>query len=141
MSSLRCSNKQTINNTSPGIDGYTYSALKFLWLLVGPCIAQGFESMVEEGIFYPSLKTASIKLIPKKGDKKLLNNWRPISLISNITKVCTKAFCNQFKKVIDKLTSNSQKVYSTKKVINKTLINTLQCTKLANDETKRSFLI
>ena len=37
--------KQTKNNTSPGIDGYTYTALKFLWPLVGPCIAQGFESM------------------------------------------------------------------------------------------------
>ena len=90
--------KQTKNNTSPGIDGYTYAALKFLWPLVGPCIAQGVESMVEQGIFYPSLRTARIKLKPKKGDKKLLNNWRPISLISNITKVYTKAFCNRFKK-------------------------------------------
>ena len=61
--------KQTKNNTSPGIDGYTYAALKFLWPLVGPCIAQGFESMVEQGIFYPSLRTASIKLIPKKATK------------------------------------------------------------------------
>ena len=79
--------KQIKNNTSPGIEGYTYAALKFLWPLVGPCIAQGFESMVEQEIFYPSLRTASIKLIPKKGDKKIMNNWRPISLISNVTKV------------------------------------------------------
>ena len=119
--------KQTKNNTSPTIDGYTYAALKVLLPLVGPCIAQGFESMVELGIFYPSLRTASIKLIPKKGDKKLLNFWRPISLISNITKVYTKAFCNWLKKIIDKLTSHSQKAYSTKKFINETLINILQC--------------
>ena len=133
--------KQTKNNTSPGIDGYTYAALKLLWPLVGPCIAQGFESMVEQGIFYPSLRTASIKLIPKKGDKRLINNWRPISLISNITKVYTKAFCNRLKKIIDKLTSNSQKAYSTKKVINETLVNILQCMKLSNDEQKELAMI
>ena len=39
--------KQAKNNTSMGIEGFTYTALKFLWPLVGPCIAKGFESMVE----------------------------------------------------------------------------------------------
>ena len=97
--------------------------------------------MVEQGIFYPSLRTASIKLIPKKGDKKLINNWRPISLISNITKVYTKAFCKILSKNLDKLTSNSQKAYSTKKVINETLVNILQCMKLANNEQKELAMI
>ena len=63
--------KKTKNNTSPGIDGFTYAALKFLWPLVGPCISKGFQSMVEQGIFYPSLRTASIRLIHKKRQQKI----------------------------------------------------------------------
>ena len=97
--------------------------------------------MVAQGIFYPSLRTASIKLIPKKGVEKFINNWRPISLISNVTKVYANAFCNGLKKIIDKLTSNSQKVYSTTKVITETLINILKCIRMAIDEHKELEMI
>ena len=53
----------------------------------------------------------------------------------------TKAFCNRLKKNKDKLTSNSQKAYSTTKVINETFVNILQCIKLANDEHKELAMI
>ena len=36
---------------------------------------------------YNNLRTARIKLIPKRGDCEQIINWRPISLLSNIYKV------------------------------------------------------
>ena len=73
--------------SSPGLDGYTHVILKFLWPLIGHVLAKGFEVMVEKEELYPNLRTASIKLIPKKGNCEQIKNWRPISLLSNVYKI------------------------------------------------------
>ena len=65
--------------------------------------------MVEKEELYPNLRTASIKLIPKKGDCTQIKNWRPISLLSNVYKVFSKAFANRLKRVIDSNTSDYKK--------------------------------
>ena len=83
--------------------------------------------MIEKGAFYFNLRMASIKLIPKKCDCEQIKNWRPISLLSNIYKIYSKAFANRLKRNIDQNTSNTQKAYSTKKTIHKALMNILQC--------------
>ena len=85
--------------------------------------------MIEKGAFYSNLRMASIKRIPKKCDCEQIKNWRPISLLSNIYKIYSKAFANRLKRNIDQNTSNTQKAYSTKKTIHKALMNILQCLK------------
>ena len=50
--------------------------------------------MVEKEELYPNLRTASIKLIPKKGDCTQIKN---ISLLSNLYKIFLKAFANRLK--------------------------------------------
>ena len=44
----------------------------------------------EKGIFPNSLKLATIKPIFKSGDKTQCNNYRPIALLSNISKLLEK---------------------------------------------------
>ena len=121
----------TTCNTSPGTDGYTYSVLKYIWPLVGLPMQRGFSKMIENREFYSSLRTASIKLIPKKGNCSKISNWRPNSLLSCIYKIFSKAYTQRLKKVIDKLTSNSQKAYSSTKVISEAILNILEYTKKA----------
>ena len=55
--------EETKLRSSPALDGYTYSVLKLLWLLIGHPHAKGFEVMVEKEELYPNLITASMKLI------------------------------------------------------------------------------
>jgi len=129
--------EETKLGSSPGLDGYTYVVLKFLWPLIGHVLAKGFEVMVEKEELYPNLRTASIKLIPKKGNCEQIKNWRPISLLSNVYKVFSKAFANRLKRVSDVITSNSQKAYSKSKVIHEALLNILQCIKKGKLENKR----
>ena len=74
----------TFLGSSPGLNGFTYTIIKFLWPLIGHPVTKGFEVMVEKEELYPNLRTASIKLIPKKGDCSMIKNWRPISLLSNV---------------------------------------------------------
>ena len=118
--------EETKIGSSPGLDGFTYAVLKFVWPLIGHPVTKGFEAMVEKEELYPNLRTASIKLIPKKGDCSMIKNWRPISLLSNVYKIFSKAFANRLKRVIDSNTSDSQKAYSKTKVIHEALMNFLQ---------------
>ena len=133
--------EETKMGSSPGLDGFTYAIIKFLWPLIGHPVAKGFEVMVEKEELYPNLRTASIKLIPKKGDCSMIKNWRPISLLSNVYKVFSKAFANRLKRIIDSNTSDSQKAYSKTKVIHEALMNILQCIKKGKIENKRLALL
>ena len=126
---------------SPGLDGYTYAVIKFLWPLIGHPVTKGFEIMVEKEELYPNLRTASIKLIPKKGDCTQIKNWRPISLLSNVYKVFSKAFANRLNRVIDSNTSYSQKAYSKSKVIHEALMNIVQFIKKGKLQNKRLALL
>jgi len=101
--------EETKIESSPSLDRYTYAVLKFLWPLIGQPVTKGFKVMVEKEELYPNLRTASIKLIPKKGDCTQIKNWRPISLLSIVYKVFSKAFANRLKRVIDSNTSDYKK--------------------------------
>ena len=59
---------------SPGLDGYTYAVIKFSWPLIGHPVTKCFEVMVKKEELYPNLRTAGIKLIPKKGDCTQIKN-------------------------------------------------------------------
>ena len=133
--------EETKIGSSPGLDGFTYAVLKFLWPLIGHPVTKGFEVMVEKEELYPNLRTASIKLIPKKGDCSMIKNWRPISLLSNVYKVFSKAFANRLKRFIDSNTSDTQKAYSKTKVIHEALMNILQFIKKGKLENKRLALL
>ena len=47
------------------------------------------------GIFPERLKLAKVIPVFKKGDSKLINNYRPISLLPVISKVLEKIIANQ----------------------------------------------
>ena len=51
--------------------------------------------MLNTGIFPDSLKIAKVIPLFKKGDDKILSNYRPISLLSSISKVFEKVIYNQ----------------------------------------------
>jgi retron-type reverse transcriptase len=69
------------------------------------------------------MKTAKIRLIPKKGDLTKIGNWRPISLLSCFYKIISRTFANRLQPVMDKITSVGQKGYSKTKQCQEVLIS------------------
>jgi hypothetical protein len=69
---------------------------------------------------------AKIRLIPKKGDKTNLANWRPISLLNCFYKIISRALTNGLKKVIDKVTKVGQMGYTSKRICQEALLGILQ---------------
>ena len=73
------------------------------------------------------LKKGLIKIIPKTGkDLKVIGDWRPITLLSQIYKVISGAMANRFKKLLPKLISSSQKAYQSDKNIGEILLDIME---------------
>ena len=70
-------------NISPGNDGLTVEFYIAFWPLIATLLVDSLNYAFEYGELSNSQKQAIITLIEKKGkDKRLIKNWRPISLIN-----------------------------------------------------------
>ena len=95
----------------------------------------------DRGSLSHSFLTASIKLIPKKGDSSQINNWRPISLLNCIYKILSKAVNNRLKKIADNITSRAQKGFTQSRYIQEVLINVIHSIKHCNEGNIPAFVL
>jgi hypothetical protein len=70
-----------------------------------------------------NFRTAIIKLIPKKGSSSDIKKWRPISLLSCMYKILSRAINNRLKSVVNRFTSRAQKDFTNHRYIQEVLIN------------------
>ena len=63
--------------------------------LIAKFIVENFNSCIDEGEFPSELKHADIVPIHKKKDKSDISNYRPVSILSNYSKVYEKLIYNQ----------------------------------------------
>ena len=73
------------NNKSPGDDGLTAEFYKVFWNIVGNLMVESLIYSYDHGELSNSQKRAIITLIEKKKkdkDRRVIANWRPISLIN-----------------------------------------------------------
>ena len=63
--------------------------------LIAKFIAENFNSCIDEGEFPSELKHADIVSIHQKKDKSDKSNYRPVSILSNYSKVYEKLIYNQ----------------------------------------------
>ncbi len=65
---------------APGMDGLTVDFYKFFAEDLDDILASVFNEVLEDGSLSPSQKIAIITILFKKGDSRLVSNYRPISL-------------------------------------------------------------
>ena len=100
------------NNKSPGNDGLTKEFYGVFWDDLKTPLISSFKSAFVKGELSNSQKQAVIKLIEKKDkDKRLIQNWRPISLLNVDLKILSKALANRIKKYLPFLISSNQTAY------------------------------
>lgn len=90
--------------SSPGSDGLSYPFLVLLFQ--NPEVQDVIVAVYNQalaGIFPKSWQDIRVRLLPKKGDLWLLQNWRPISLINCDAKVFTRILSKRLGTVINKL--------------------------------------
>ena len=78
---------QLNSNKSTGLDGIGANILKYCSDYIIQPITFIINQSIDQGVFPDSLKAAYISPIYKGGDKCNPNNYRPISILSTITKI------------------------------------------------------
>ena len=81
---------QLKNKNSSALDGISASTIKKIPIQMAKILTPLFNTALKRGEFPKNLKTAIVIPIFKNGDKKLFQNYRPISLISVFSKIYEK---------------------------------------------------
>ncbi|CAM5148391.1 unnamed protein product [Eretmochelys imbricata] len=78
-------------NKSPSMDGLTVEFYRMFWDILSPDLVTAWAESLQSGVLPLSCRRAVLALLPKKGDLRNLQNWRPVSLLSTDYKVVVKA--------------------------------------------------
>jgi hypothetical protein len=106
------------NGKSPGSDGFTPDFYKFFWPNIKNIVFQSIIQADKNKHLSIDQKRGVINLIPKKNkDRRLLKNWRPISLLNTDYKIITKILANRIKNALPSVINPDQVAYLKKRFI------------------------
>nr|CAI5835041.1 unnamed protein product [Callosobruchus analis] len=102
------------NKKSPGTDGIRAEALKIIAQQTAKPVCYLTNRCFREGYVPTAFKLSSVTPIYKGGDKLHLSNYRPISLVSSLSKVFEKTLRNRIVIYIEtnKILSETQLVFT-----------------------------
>ena len=72
------------------------------------CLLTSFNECVHEGSFPSCLEKVDVITIYKKGSRNSKDNYRPVSILSNISKLFEKSLLKQMSSFFDKILSAYQ---------------------------------
>ena len=90
------------NKKSCGMDGISSETLKCCSPIIERHLALAFNKCIDEGVFPDIFKIAKVVPLFKKGDEKDPANYRPISLLSSLSKVFEKILHNRMIRFTEK---------------------------------------
>lgn len=94
---------KTLKNTkSTGFDDIPVKLLKETASIISEPLCHIINQSFNLGIFPEVLKVAHIIPIHKKGNTDEINNYRPIALLSNVSKIFEKLICNRMLSFFEK---------------------------------------
>ena len=93
--------KKMNSNKASGPDGLSVEFYVKFWDRLGPYLCRVLYAYYHAGEMCESMKTSNMRVIFKKGDRKNLKNWRPISLLNVNYKICSKVLSLRLSKVLE----------------------------------------
>ena len=119
---------------SPGIDGLPVEFYILFWPTIQDDFLEVVSTSYNNALLSKSMRTAILTLIFKKGDKKQLKNWRPISLLCADYKIIASALAQRLKQLLVNLTSPDQTCGVPKRSISSNLRLTRDIIKYTKDK-------
>ena len=102
--------KNSKNNKSPGLDGFTNEFFKIFWNKIKYLLLKLLKTYRQKGKINESQLNGTITCIPKGGKlRNNLKNWRPITLLNSIYKFYSSLLAERIKKILPKLIHPDQK--------------------------------
>ena len=103
--SLSSQNKKS----SPASDGLTPKFYIWAWELIESDLCEVINNCYLYRSMSKSMRTATVTLLPKKGNLKKLENWRPISLLNTDYKILSKIITKRLTDDLENRISKEQK--------------------------------
>jgi hypothetical protein len=98
------------NNKSPGIDGFSAEFFKFFFVDIGEFLLRSVNEAFARGEMSVNQKRGIITCIPKEGkNKRLIKNWRPITLLNVSYKIASACIAKRLKQVLPTLINECQR--------------------------------
>ncbi|GBG76275.1 hypothetical protein CBR_g22023 [Chara braunii] len=108
MPELWAATKAMAKGKSPGSDGLPVEFYIASWEHVGPILLRLFNRIVEGGTLTEDMKFGVITLLYKKGDKRNVRNWRPISRLNVSYKILAKVLARRLAPFLPNLVHTDQ---------------------------------
>jgi exonuclease III len=112
--------------SAPGIDGLSNLFIKKYWHYFRIPLFNYATTCLQKKTLTTNFRSACIKLIPKKGNLSDLKNWRPISLLSNMYKIISRAINARLNSVVNRICSRAQKGFNNQRYTQECLINVIE---------------
>jgi hypothetical protein len=93
---------------SPGCDGLPVEFYQTFWHLVGPIMEELGTEIFEKGHLPPTMARAYVRLIYKGNDRRLIQNYRPISLLCVDYKIISRALTLKLGSVLGEIIGTEQ---------------------------------
>jgi hypothetical protein len=132
--------KEAKSATAGGPDGIGNACIKKIWPYIRIPLTNYANHCLDTGRLTDNFRTASIKLIPKKGDLSRITNWRPISLLNCVYKIISKAINERLKSVSSRILSRAQKGFTKGRYIQECIINIAETIARCNKYKNTGFL-
>ena len=106
------------NGKSPGLDGFTTEFFKFFWKDLGAFLVRSINHGFCIGELSVTQRRGVITCIPKENKtKRLIKNWRPITLLNTTYKIASACIAERIKRVLPKIIGEEQKGFLTGRYI------------------------
>ena len=92
----------------PGPDGLTVEFYDCFWDLLGPKLLEVANESFKDKELSETMKESVSRVLFKKGDRKYLKNWRPISLLNVDYKIVSKVMSSRLSKVLGTIIDSDQ---------------------------------
>jgi len=94
------------------LDGFNFSFIKKFWNIINKYILHAVEHFYKFGNIYRGCNASFINLVPKLENLVTLDEYKPISMHIQISKVLS----NRMKKVLPKIIDRSQSTFISRRV-------------------------
>ncbi|KAL9680101.1 hypothetical protein QQ045_017978 [Rhodiola kirilowii] len=96
---------------APGLDGYPAGFFQRFWNIIKVDFTEACYSILNEGIIPPGINETLIVLIPKQSSATRMEEYRPISLTSVVSKTVAKVIVNRLQQILPEIISPAQSAF------------------------------
>ena len=129
-------------DASPGSSGFSGAFYKMFWRYLKHFIVNSLNFAYSTGSLSVTQKLGVIILLPKPDkDKKILSNWRPISLLNHVYKILSGALAERIKPVLSKIIHGDQKGFVSGRYIGECIRNTYDIVEYAKNNNRSGLLL